>query len=258
MQPGFIFKREYLVAPVYNAVQAIEDGTLKVIRAKRVELIEGQFVFPLDPEQIKHDEAFLSLDDQNINNAPPGTNDELDDALQLMDDYLGPGGLDDEGGKANARRKARPMKQLNRLSPRSLLQILLVCSITPSIRTAPRCLLATIGMASGWLGIRRVLRDLLTFRRNFGTCIPRNNEKKKLKEWEKKVAKAEAAKREELEKEAPAMPVLLNHKEPHRPKYESNMERMHNLYLDKLEQTADELYALVAKVIKSERCCKDS
>ena len=49
VQPGFIFKREYLVAPVHNAVQAIEDGTLKVIRAKRVELIEGQFVFPFGP-----------------------------------------------------------------------------------------------------------------------------------------------------------------------------------------------------------------
>ena len=64
------------------------------------------------------------------------------------------------------------------------------------------------------------------------------------------------AKREELEKEAPAMPVLLGHKEPHRPKYESNMERMHNLYLDKLEQTADELYALVAKVINQNDVAK--
>ena len=94
------------------------------------------------------------------------------------------------------------------------------------------------------------------FRRNFGTCIPRNNEKKEIERWEKKVARAEAAKREELEKEAPAMPVFLGHKVPHRPKYESNMERMHNLYLDKLEQTADELYALVAKVINQNDVAK--
>ena len=115
VQPGFIFKREYLVAPVHNAVQAIEDGTLKVIRAKRVELIEGQFVFPLDPEQIKLDESTRvpQLDDQNINNAPPETNDELDDALQLMDDYLGPGGLDDEGGEGERTPAARRGRRTN-------------------------------------------------------------------------------------------------------------------------------------------------
>ena len=190
VQPGFIFKREYLVAPVHNAVQAIEDGTLKVIRAKRVELIEGQFVFPLDPEQIKYDETTRvpQLDDQNINNASPEADGELDDALQLMDDYLGPGGLDDEGGgKANARRKARPLKQRNRLSPRSLLPIQLVCSITLSILMAPQCLLATTGTVSDWLGIRRALRDLLMFRRNFGTCTQRNNEKKKLKDGRRRL-----------------------------------------------------------------------
>ena len=80
--------------------------------------------------------------------------------------------------------------------------------------------------------------------------------KEEIERWEKKVARAEAAKKEELEKEAPAMPVLLGYKEPHRPKYESNMERMHDLYLDKLEQTADELYALVAKVINQNDVAK--
>ena len=80
--------------------------------------------------------------------------------------------------------------------------------------------------------------------------------KEEIERWEKKVARAEAAKKEELENEAPAMPVLLGYKEPHRPKYESNMERMHDLYLDKLEQTADELYALVAKVINQNDVAK--
>ena len=104
-----------------------------------------------------------------------------------MDDYLGPGGLDDEGGKANARRKARPMKHLDRSSPRSHLPILPTCLIPLSIPMAPRCRLATTGTASDLLGIRRALKDLLMFRRNFGTCTQRNNEKKKLKDGRRRL-----------------------------------------------------------------------
>ena len=258
VQPGFIFKREYLVAPVHNAVQAIEDGTLKVIRAKRVELIEGQFVFPLDPEQIKHDEAthVPQLDDQNINNASPEADGELDDALQLMDDYLGPGGLDDEGGegerppKGEADEAPQPSKPKKPPSePTDLFDPTRYPDGTP------------VPAGYNWDGVRLV-------RNKKGSKRPPDvpsecwhmysaqQRKEEIERWEKKVARAEAAKREELEKEAPAMPVLLGHKEPHRPKYESNMERMHNLYLDKLEQTADELYALVAKVINQNDVAK--
>ena len=53
--------------------------------------------------------------------------------------------------------------------------------------------------------------------------------KEEIERWEKKVARAEATRKEELEKEAPAIPVRLGYKEPHCPKYESNMERMHEL-----------------------------
>ena len=258
VQPGFIFKREYLVAPVHNAVQAIEDGTLKVIRAKRVELIEGQFVFPLDPEQIKHDEAthVPQLDDQNINNASPEADGELDDALQLMDDYLGPGGLDDEGGegerppKGEADEAPQPSKPKKPPSePTDLFDPTRYPDGTP------------VPAGYNWDGVRLVRNKKGSKRppdvpSEFWHMYSAQQRKEEIERWEKKVARAEAAKREELEKEAPAMPVLLGHKEPHRPKYESNMERMHNLYLDKLEQTADELYALVAKVINQNDVAK--
>ena len=258
VQPGFIFKREYLVAPVHNAVQAIEDGTLKVIRAKRVELIEGQFVFPLDPEQIKHDEAthVPQLDDQNINNASPEADGELDDALQLMDDYLGPGGLDDEGGEGErppqgeadeAPQPPKPKKPPS--DPTDLFDPTRYPDGTP--------------VPAGYNrdGVRLVRNKKGSKRppdvpSEFWHMYSAQQRKEEIERWEKKVARAEAAKREELEKEAPAMPVLLGHNEPHRPKYESNMERMHNLYLDKLEQTADELYALVAKVINQNDVAK--
>ena len=258
VQPGFIFKREYLVAPVHNAVQAIEDGTLKVIRAKRVELIEGQFVFPLDLEQIKHDEAthVPQLDDQNINNASPEADGELDDALQLMDDYLGPGGLDDEGGegerppKGEADEAPQPSKPKKPPSePTDLFDPTRYPDGTP------------VPAGYNWDGVRLVRNKKGSKRppdvpSEFWHMYSAQQRKEEIERWEKKVARAEAAKREELEKEAPAMPVLLGHKEPHRPKYESNMERMHNLYLDKLEQTADELYALVAKVINQNDVAK--
>ncbi|OLP98785.1 hypothetical protein AK812_SmicGene18734 [Symbiodinium microadriaticum] len=258
VQPGFIFKREYLVAPVHNAVQAIEDGTLKVIRAKRVELIEGQFVFPLDPEQIKHDEATRvpQLDDQNINNASPEADGELDDALQLMDDYLGPGGLDDEEGEGErppqgeaveAPQPPEPKKPPS--DPTGLFDPTRYPDGTP------------VPAGYNWDGVRLVRNKKGSKRppdvpSEFWHMYSAQQRKEEIERWEKKVARAEAAKREELEKEAPAMPVLLGHKEPHRPKYESNMERMHNLYLDKLEQTADELYALVAKVINQNDVAK--
>ena len=258
VQPGFIFKREYLVAPVHNAVQAIEDGTLKVIRAKRVELIEGQFVFPLDPEQIKHDESTRvpQLDDQNINNAPPETNDELDDALQLMDDYLGPGGLDDEGGEGERPPQGEadePTQPPEPKKPPSDPTGLFDNTKYPDGTPVPA--------GYNWDGVRLVRNKKGSKRppdvpSEFWHMYSAQQRKEEIERWEKKVARAEAAKKEELEKEAPAMPVLLGYKEPHRPKYESNMERMHDLYLDKLEQTADELYALVAKVINQNDVAK--
>ena len=60
------------------------------------------------------------------------------------------------------------------------------------------------------------------FHQSSGACILRNKEKRKSRDGKKKVARAEAARKEELEKDARVMPVLLGHKEPHRPKYESS------------------------------------
>ena len=56
--------------------------------------------------------------------------------------------------------------------------------------------------------------------------------REEIERWENKVAREEARHKEESEKEAPAMPVLLGQEEPHRPKYESDKDRMYNLYLD--------------------------
>ena len=46
VQPGFIWQDEYLVAPLDKIEGALESNDLKVIRSKKVELLQGDFVFP--------------------------------------------------------------------------------------------------------------------------------------------------------------------------------------------------------------------
>ena len=86
MQPGFVFKKEHLVAPVKDAPQAVENGTLKVIRAKRAELLEAEFIFPIQPDQIKLAESsrVLALDDQNIHSPSRDEGAGLQDVQELL------------------------------------------------------------------------------------------------------------------------------------------------------------------------------
>ena len=173
-----------------------------------------------------------------------------------MDDYLGPGGLDDEGGEGErppqgeADEAAQPPEPKKPPSdPTDLFDPTKYPDGTP------------VPAGYNWDGVRLVRNKKGSKRppdvpSEFWHMYSAQQRKEEIERWEKKVARAEAARREELEKEAPAMPVLLGYKEPHRPKYESNMERMHGLYLDKLEQTAEELYALVAKVINQNDVAK--
>ena len=64
VQPGFIWRQEYLVAPLKGSREAIENDDLKVIRVKRMELPLGDLTFPLVAP-----EDFVAgpprLDDQN-------------------------------------------------------------------------------------------------------------------------------------------------------------------------------------------------
>ena len=50
IQPGFIFNDEYLVAPLHNIANALENEDLRVFGAKRLELPEAGFKFPLVTE----------------------------------------------------------------------------------------------------------------------------------------------------------------------------------------------------------------
>ena len=67
IQPGFVFKKEYLITPVKDALDNIENGTFKTLRVKRMELLPGDFTFPCQQEQLDLDESkrIPQLDDQN-------------------------------------------------------------------------------------------------------------------------------------------------------------------------------------------------
>ena len=53
VQPGFIFKKEYLVTPLKGAREAIQDSDFKILRVKRMEVPDGDFIYPLQNDEAK-------------------------------------------------------------------------------------------------------------------------------------------------------------------------------------------------------------
>ena len=74
VRPGFIWKDEYLVAPLDKIEGAIEANDLKIIRSKKIELLQGDFVFPLASGLLEAlgNQKPPQLDDQNANVRPAG------------------------------------------------------------------------------------------------------------------------------------------------------------------------------------------
>ena len=106
IQPGFIWRKEYLLAPLKGSRDALANGTLKVIRAKRVEVPHGDYTFPLADEEPSKPPR---LDDQGCfaDGAGPDNDDDDDD------DDDGP--PDDD---AQARTKAATPAGINLAHPR--------------------------------------------------------------------------------------------------------------------------------------------
>ena len=120
IQPGFSWKKEYLVAPVKDAHDAIDDETLKIIRAKRIELLEGEFVFLRLPDPVRIAGQVT----------PP---------VWMTRTFMG------EVARPPARRKARPRNHQQHPSRRSRHLDTQVVSIPRSTRMALRCLVVTTG-----------------------------------------------------------------------------------------------------------------
>ena len=67
IQPGFIWKEEYLVTPVKGCDFAFEIGNFPILRSKRMELLPGDFTFPMRSEQLALQESLRkpALSDQD-------------------------------------------------------------------------------------------------------------------------------------------------------------------------------------------------
>ena len=63
IQPGFIWRQEYIVAPLKGSREAMENDDLRTLRVKRMELPIGDLVFPLAAPEDQGGEP-PKLDDQ--------------------------------------------------------------------------------------------------------------------------------------------------------------------------------------------------
>ena len=102
-QPGFIWRKEYVLA-------SLSSGTLKVVRAKCVEIPHGDYTFPLaneepsKPPRLHNQDCFADgagpHDDDNDDGPPGGDDPGDDDGSDPKGDHPGqPSGEADEGDK---------------------------------------------------------------------------------------------------------------------------------------------------------------
>ena len=117
IQPGFMWRKECLPAPLKGSRDALANGTLKVVRAKRIELPHGDYTFPLadeepsKPPRLDDQDCFADgagPDDDDNDDGPPGDDAPGDD------DGSAPKG--DQPGPPRVR-QTRMIKLLKGLSP---------------------------------------------------------------------------------------------------------------------------------------------
>ena len=220
-----------MVAPLDKIEGALESNDLKVIRSKKVELLQGDFVFPLalGLEALGNQKP-PQLDDQNANVRPAGT--EVVEADELAE--YAPSDIEDEAVESNP-------------GP-----------LGPSPPEAP-------GPSKGWDPFKmpdgspvpkgynydgtRLVRNKRGSKRPLDTpssawmAMSQKDRAADAERYRKKMEAEAEAKYQELKKSVPAMPVIQGRIECHR-------ERYAHLCVDKLGDIADSMYALVAKILQ--------
>ena len=243
IQPGFVFKEEYLVAPLQGINEAIENDAFRTFRAKRLELLEGKFQFPLSQDlEALGNQKPPELDDQHHNAV------EERNPHQEEEDFEGGVGPLDEGDRplgGSARDDivypARydplddvPFSVRERLAP-----------ATPSFKTKDG-----IGIPYGyrWDGERLIKQKGLS---SLPGVQAKVWSKLTVEEKHKALAEHQASKQAKVDedynqaiKHVPAMPVLYGKPEDHRKK-------MCSLYESKLLEIAQDMYAVVAKILSA-------
>ena len=232
IQPGFIWKEEYLVAPLDKIEGAIEANDLKIIRSKKIELLKGDFVFPLTHGlEALGNQKPPQLEDQNANVRPAGV--EADEDADLAeyapsddeDEAKGssePGPIDPPPSEAPRTRRSWDPFKMPDASPVPKGYNYDGTQLVRNRRGSARPLDTP---SSAWV------------------MMSQKDRAADAERYRKKLEAQKEAEYQELKKATPAMPVTRGRVECHR-------ERFAHLCVDKLGDIADSMYALVAKILQ--------
>ena len=245
VQPGFIFKREYLVTPVAGCQDPIENGVCKVVRVRRMELPHGGFTFPTLPQEVSsRDSAGIpSLDDQNcfVQELPEDIfnfdshlkGSELFDEIRARIDK--PKDASDqweeppkpEDPMSLPKRNAEGSKKPEPSKPSSTLHD---PNTLPTEKPVPP--------GYNWDGVRPP--DTPS---EFWHMYSAKQREEDIARYRRKVELEEERLRKEREAEAPAMPVV------HGELSQEPRERIALLFWDKLADVAEQQLALIARLV---------
>ena len=264
IQPGFVFKAEYLVAPLYEIHNAIKNEAFKVFRTKRLETLEGDFVYPLVDAEHEPSKP-PNLDDQHHNVIedknphPPleeGGKDLFGDINfdgSPLSEFYKPGEIREQFGdlfddvdnppledaEDNAAREGESEEASKAKKRAALLD-----DVPHSIKKN----LATVSAPARphgyfWNGECLIKKKGNSRPDGIDNTSWRNMSKRQRAEAvERKVQAVYEAEYEAAVKAVPAMPVLIGKGEEHR-------ERLLPLLHKKLLEVSSDMYAVVAKVL---------
>ena len=240
IQPGFIWREEYLVTPVHNCEQMFETGNFPILRAKRLELIPGDFTFPMRPSEIAIRDATEAprLEDQDCEWDP--------DAPESWPDTKGE-------GEGSARDQVSGVGK----------EVVTESVVAPEIPSSSSEGIAAkmtkhdptrmpdgkpVPAGYNWDGVRLV-RNKRGSKRSpdtpseFWHMYSAKQREEDIARYERKKQLEAEEERRKVEREAPAMPVCSE------PLKEEHRDRMKKLYWDKLGYIAGQQLALVARVV---------
>ena len=240
IQPGFIWREEYLVTPVHNCEQMFETGNFPILRAKRLELIPGDFTFPMRPSEIAIRDATEAprLEDQDCEWDP--------DAPESWPDTKGEG----EGSAGD---------QVSGVGKEVVTESVVAPEIPSSSSEGIAAKMTKhdptrmpdgkpVPAGYNWDGVRLVRNKRGSKRppdtpSEFWHMYSAKQREEDIARYERKKQIEAEEERRKVEREAPAMPVCSE------PLKEEHRDRMKKLYWDKLGYIAGQQLALVARVV---------
>ena len=221
-----MWREEYIVAPLKGLKDALDNDNLKTVRAKKMELLAGEFIFPMRDAEALGDQKPASLDDQHHNVVEEEIRGALEGPREGED-------VPDQGGGASSGSEARgDPKPIPKLHDQWHL---------PSGEPVP---------AGFTYDGSRLVRMKSTSRRppdvtsSAWVDMSKKQKEAEIVRYERLVADVKEAEAARLKAEAPAMPVYSKYTEPHR-------QRMMNALDKAKEDIIDGFFALVARPVSA-------